>query len=53
MSIECQINTNGPARCGLVNPQHPRKDGLDMSIQAEPYHDLFDRALVNRMEGLT
>ena len=34
--VHSQINANGPARCGLTNPQHRRKSGLDMAIQAEP-----------------
>ena len=31
--VHCQINANGPARCGLTNPQHRRKSGLDSHIQ--------------------
>ena len=33
--VHYQINANGPARCGLTNPQHRRKSGLDMAIQTE------------------
>ncbi len=46
--LHCQINANGPARCGLTNPQHRRKSGLDMAIQAEQgvtCHNLLDRAI--------
>ena len=53
--VHCQINANGSARCGLTNPQHRCKDGLDMSIQAEQgvaCHNLLDRALAPLVRGL-
>ena len=48
--VHSQIIVNTLARCGLPNPQHRRKSGLDMAIQAEQgvaCHNLLDRVLAS------